>query len=53
MMLQQLVRAACRWPVLTLALGVTLAALSVWLAFARLTFATSTADLLPRGHADM
>jgi uncharacterized protein len=51
--LQQLVRAACRWPVLTLALGVTLAALSVWLAFAKLTFATSTADLLPRGHADM
>src|SRR5262249_13191934 len=47
------VRAACRWPILTLALGVTLAALSVWLAFGRLTFATSTADLLPRGHADM
>jgi hopanoid biosynthesis associated RND transporter like protein HpnN len=51
--LQYLVRAACRRPIVTLALGVALATLSVWLAFARLTFATSTADLLPRGLADM
>jgi uncharacterized protein len=51
--LRQLVRASCRWPVLTLALGVALAVVSVWLAFAKLTFATSTADLMPRGHADM
>ena len=52
-LLRRLVRVSCDWPVLTLVLGVALAAASVWYAFAQLSFATSTADLLPRGQAYM
>jgi hopanoid biosynthesis associated RND transporter like protein HpnN len=52
-LLRRLVRVSCDRPVLTLGLGVALAALSVWYAFAQLTFATSTASLLPRGQAYM
>jgi hopanoid biosynthesis associated RND transporter like protein HpnN len=52
-LLRRLVRLSCTWPVLTLTLGVLLAIISVWYAFARLTFATSTSDLLPRGQAYM
>ena len=52
-LLRRLVRVACNWPVLTLVLGLALAAVSVWYAFAQLRFATSTADLLPRGQAYM
>jgi hopanoid biosynthesis associated RND transporter like protein HpnN len=51
--LRRLVRAACARPALTLVLGVALAIISIWYAFAKLTFATSTADLLPRGQAYM
>jgi uncharacterized protein len=51
--LRRLVRLACASPLLTLALGVLLAGVSVWYAFANLTFATSTASLLPRGQAYM
>ena len=52
-LLRRLVRAACRWPLLTLALGIALAAASVWYALAALTFATAAKDLLPRGQAYM
>jgi hypothetical protein len=48
-----LVRVACAAPLLTLALGILLAGVSVWYAFTHLTFATSTAALLPRGQAYM
>jgi len=51
--LRRLVRASCASPLLTLALGVLLAGVSVWYALANLTFATSTASLLPRGQAYM
>ena len=46
-------RVAAAWPVCTLVIGVALAALSVWYAFTTLTFATSTAALLPRDQAYM
>ena len=46
-------RASCGWPLLTLALGIALAGASVWYTLARLTFATSTSDLLPRDQAYM
>jgi hopanoid biosynthesis associated RND transporter like protein HpnN len=52
-LLRRLVRVSCHRPLLTLTLGVSLAVLSVWYAFAQLSFATSTADLLPRGQAYM
>ena len=52
-LLRRLVRVSSDWPVFTLVLGVALAAASVWYAFAQLSFATSTADLLPRGQAYM
>jgi hopanoid biosynthesis associated RND transporter like protein HpnN len=51
--LRRMVRFSCERPILTLAIGVALAVLSVWYAFAQLRFATSTADLLPRGQAYM
>src|ERR1700675_2120427 len=51
--MRRLVRLSCDWPVLTLVLGISLALISVWYAFARLTFATSTSDLLPKGQAYM
>jgi uncharacterized protein len=51
--MRRLVRLSCDWPVLTLVLGIALALVSVWYAFARLTFATSTGDLLPKGQAYM
>jgi hopanoid biosynthesis associated RND transporter like protein HpnN len=52
-LLRRLVRVSCASPTLTLALGLLLAAVSVWYAFAKLTFATSTSDLLPQGQAYM
>jgi uncharacterized protein len=51
--LRRLVRFSCDRPVLTLSLGVALAAVSVWYAFAQLTFATSSASLLPRDQPYM
>ncbi len=47
-LLRRLVRAACAAPLLTVGLGVVLAALSVWYALTTLTFATSNRALLPR-----
>ena len=52
-LLYRLVRVACLKPVLTLALGVALAVVSVWYAVVTLTFATSVADLLPQGQTYM
>ena len=52
-LLRRLVRVSCDRPLLTLSLGVGLAVVSVWYAFAQLSFATSTANLLPRGQAYM
>jgi uncharacterized protein len=52
-LLRRLVRVSCDRPLLTLSLGVALAAASVWYAFAQLSFATSTASLLPHGQAYM
>jgi len=52
-LLRRLVRVSCAWPALTLVLGVALAAASVWYALTTLTFATSTAALLPQGQAYM
>ncbi len=49
-LLQQLVRAACAIPLLTVGLGVVLALLCVWYAVSTLTFATSNRALLPQ-HA--
>ena len=47
--LRRLVRAACRWPRLTVAAATLLAAASVAYALTHLTFATSTRALLPEG----
>jgi hopanoid biosynthesis associated RND transporter like protein HpnN len=47
-LLRQVVRAACASPVLTVALAVLLAAVSVWFAVTHLTFATSNRALLPQ-----
>ena len=49
--LRFLVRSACAIPLLTLAVAVVLAGLSVWYALTTLTFATSTRALLPQGKA--
>ncbi len=45
-----MVRVACAFPALTVAVAVALAAASVWYAFTTLTFATSTRALLPQGQ---
>ncbi len=47
--LGQLVRAACAFPVLTVAVALLLAAASVWYAVTSLGLATSTRALLPQG----
>jgi uncharacterized protein len=48
-LLQRLAEIACARPLLTVALAFALAAVSLWYAFATLTFATSTRALMPRG----
>ena len=52
-LLRRLVRVASAWPTLTLGLGLALALASIWYALTTLTFATSTAALLPQGQAYM
>jgi hypothetical protein len=52
-LLRRLVRVASAWPTLTLGLGIALAVASIWYALTTLTFATSTAALLPQGQAYM
>lgn len=48
-LLRRLVGAACAVPLLTLAVAVVVAAVSIWYALTSLTFATSTRALLPQG----
>ncbi len=48
--LRRLVRVSCRHPSLTVVLSLALAALAITYTFGRLTFKTSTRDLLPPGQ---
>jgi len=48
--LRGVVRLSCRYPLLTVVAGIGLAALSVWVTSARLSFETSQLHLLPPGQ---